>query len=97
VKRVKDWTTTACHVYKSKYLKALSIACCIMQCKDAIVQFLLWQNLNNVMLENGISNVNFKKFMADNAKANWNVVWKIYGFGDSVVPMENWERTCLFY
>ena len=30
VKRLKDWTTLACHVYDSKYCKMLTIACCDM-------------------------------------------------------------------
>ena len=28
VKRLKDWTTLACHIYDSKYYKVLTIACC---------------------------------------------------------------------
>lgn len=42
------------------------------------------------------ANVNFKGFMADSAKGNWNVIQKIYGSGDLVVPMEDHECTCLF-
>ena len=35
--------------------------------------------------------------MADSAQANWNVVRIVYGGGDPTVPMEEWERTCLFH
>ena len=35
--------------------------------------------------------------MADSAQTNWNVVRIVYGGGDSIVPMEERERTCLFH
>jgi hypothetical protein len=96
VKRLQDWTTMACHVYDSKHCKVLTIACCDMQSEDARAQTIFWENLNVVMLENGVPNVNFKGFMADSAQANWIVVRKIYGDGDTSVPLEGRERTCLF-
>jgi len=34
VKRVRDWTTMACHVYDSNYKKVMTIATCDMQSKD---------------------------------------------------------------
>ena len=34
------------------------------------------------MVENGVSKVNFKGFMADTAQANWNAVRMIYGDGE---------------
>ena len=40
VKRLKDWTTFACHVYNNKYCKVLTIACCDMQSEDGIAQTL---------------------------------------------------------
>jgi hypothetical protein len=40
VKRLKDWTTLACHVYDSKYCKMLTIACCDMQFEDGVAQTL---------------------------------------------------------
>jgi hypothetical protein len=39
-----------------------------MQYKDIVAQILFWQNLNAVMLENEVSNVNFKGFMVDIAQ-----------------------------
>ena len=69
VKRLKDWTTFACHVYNRKYCKVVTIVCCDMQSKDGTTQTLLWENLNFVMAENGVSNVHFKGFMADNVHA----------------------------
>ena len=70
VKRLKDWTTLACYVNNSKYYKMLTIVCCDMQSKDGIAQTLFWENLNSVILENEVSNVNFKDFMADSAQVN---------------------------
>ena len=49
VKRMKDWTTLACHVYDSKYCKVLIIACCDMQSDDDVAQTFFWENLNSVM------------------------------------------------
>ena len=36
VKRVKVWTTMACHVYDSKYCRVMSIVVCDMQSEDTI-------------------------------------------------------------
>ena len=97
VKRVKEWTTLACHVYDTTYCKVMTIACCDMQSEDAIAQTLFWENLNKVMAENGVPNVNFKGFMADSAKANWIAVRKVYGYGNPDEPMEDRERTCFYH
>ena len=40
VKRFKDWTTMACHVYDIKYCKVMTIACCDMQSKDDVAHTL---------------------------------------------------------
>ena len=44
VKRVKDWTTMACHVYDSVYCKVMTIAVCDMQSEDCSAQVLFWRN-----------------------------------------------------
>jgi hypothetical protein len=49
------------------------------------------------MKKNGVEKPNFKGFMADSVQANWNAVQIVYGNGDSKVPMENQERTCLLH
>jgi hypothetical protein len=36
-----------------------------------------------VMANNGVPNPNFKGLMVDNAQANWNIVWIVYGSGDA--------------
>jgi hypothetical protein len=38
VKRVKKWTTMACHVYNSIYYRVMTIAVCDMQSEDAAAQ-----------------------------------------------------------
>ena len=43
--------------------------------------------MNSVIAANGVSNMNFKGFMANNAHANWIAVKKIYGEGDPTLPM----------
>jgi hypothetical protein len=74
VKRVKGWTTLACHVYDCFYYKVMTITICDMQYEDLEVQWVMWQNLNKVMANNGVPNPNFKGFMVDNAQANWNTI-----------------------
>jgi hypothetical protein len=38
------------------------------------VQYVMWQNLNQVMVKNDVSHPNFKGFITDNVLANWNTV-----------------------
>lgn len=52
---------------------------------------------NVVMACLGVSDTNFKGFMADNAQTNSNAVRIIYGSQDATKPMQNRERTCLFH
>jgi hypothetical protein len=97
VKRVKLWTTMACHVYDSTYCRVMSIACCDMQSEDADAQLVFWKNLNAVMARHNVAKPQFKGFMADSAQANWNAVRIIYGSGNKEEPMEDRERTCQFH
>ena len=97
VKRVKPWTTMACHVYDPIYCKVMTIAICDMQSEDTEAQMLLWHGLNGVVATNGFPKPKFKGFMADSAQANWNAVRIVYGSGQKDVPMKNQERTCLFH
>ena len=97
VKRVKDWTTMACHVYNSLYCKVMTIAVCDMQSENYTAQVLFWKNLNSVVQRHGVDDIQFKGFMADSAQANWNAMRIVYGGGDPAIRMENRERTCLFH
>lgn len=97
VKRVKYWTTMACHMYNSTYCRVMTIASCDMQSEDCKAQILFWQNLNLVMESNGFKVPNFKGVMADSAQANWNAVRIVYGNGKKEDPMADRERTCLFH
>ena len=97
VKRVKDWTTMACHVYDSQYKKVMTFAVCNMQSEDTEVQVQFWRSLNAVMSRHGVENPNFKGFMADSAMANWNALRIVYGSGSAHEVMDNRERTCLLH
>lgn len=97
VKRVKDWTSMACHVYDATYCRVMTIAVCDMQSEDVAAQIIFWNNLNAVVARHNVSNVQFKGFMADSAQANWNAIRIVYGSGDASIPMEDQERTCLFH
>ena len=70
VKRVRSWTTMACHVYDSTYCRVITIAVCDMQSEDVAAQSIVWKNLNVVMACHGVQSVNSKGFMADSAHAN---------------------------
>jgi hypothetical protein len=97
VKRVKGWTTMACHVYDASYCRVMTIAVCDMQSEDVEAQLVFWRNLNVVTARHGILEPQFKGFMADSAQANWNAVRIMYGSGDPKTPMKDRERTCLFH
>ena len=97
VKRVKYWTTMACHVYDMEYKKVMTIAMCDIQSEDTEVQVQFWRSLNAVMHRHGVENPNFKGFIADSAMANWNAVRIVYGSGSANIEMENRERTCLLH
>ena len=79
VKRVKHWTTMACHVYDSTYCRVMTIAICDMQSEDVAAQMILWKNLNVVIARHDVPSPKFKGFKADSAQANWNAVKVIYG------------------
>ena len=97
VKRVKDWTTMACHVNDPQYKKVMTIAICNMQSEDTEVQVQFCRSLNAVMSQHGVHNPKFKGFMADSAMANWNAVRIVYGSGSAHEVMENCKRMCLLH
>jgi hypothetical protein len=49
------------------------------------------------MARHGIPKPHFKRFMADNAQANWNAMRIVYGSGDPKVSIDGRERTCYFH
>lgn len=49
------------------------------------------------MEKNGVSHVNFKGFMTDNAWANWNAIMKIYGEGNPNLLVVGCEYTCFLH
>ncbi len=51
----------------------------------------------NMMAKNGVHNTNFKGFMVDNAQANWNIIWIVYGSKDVNELMINNEQTYYFH
>jgi hypothetical protein len=67
VKRVKKWTTMACHVYDSTYCRVMTITVCNMQSEDAAAQSVLWKNLNVVVAKHGVPKPKFKGFMVNSA------------------------------
>jgi hypothetical protein len=87
----------ACHFYHPMYYKVFTIAICDMQSESTEAQCVMWTKLNQVMFSFGLVNPNFKGFMANNAKANWNVVHIVYSSRDASMKMVDKERTCLFH
>jgi hypothetical protein len=47
--------------------------------------YIVESKLNTIVLKKGVTNPNFKGFMVDNAQANWNLVYIIYGIGNPIV------------
>ena len=47
--------------------------------------------------KHGIRDVNFARFMADSAHANFNVVREVFRFRDKFKSMVEKERTCQFH
>ncbi len=72
VKCVQSWTTMACHVYNLVYCKVMTIVIYDMQSRDTKVQCKLRRKL--VALKKGITNLNFKGFMANSVQVNWNAI-----------------------
>jgi hypothetical protein len=62
-----------------------------MKIENTNVQCVLWQKLNNVMVKNGVPNINFKGFMANNVQTNWSAMRIIYSSGDANETMINKE------
>jgi hypothetical protein len=58
---------------------------------------IFWQKLNVIVLKKGVTNPDFKRFMAASAQANWNVVHIIYGNKDPIVKMIDKEQTCFLH
>lgn len=73
-----------------------TIAVCEMKVEDTKAQIKFWKMLNGVMKKHGLESVEFRGFMADEARANWAVIRGVYGNGADV-PMEGRERSCLFH
>ena len=63
IKHLMEWITQACHVCDNKYYKLLIITYCDMQSKMALHKLSSQKNLNLVIVDNGVSNVNFKEFI----------------------------------
>jgi hypothetical protein len=75
----------------------MTIAICDMQFKDTEVECVMWRHLNKVMANNGVPNPNFKGFMIDNVRANWNTIQIIHGSKNLSELMVDRERTCFFH
>jgi hypothetical protein len=56
-------------------------------------QCIIWRKLNTTITKKGVTNPKFKGLMANNAQANWNVVYIVTR--DLIVKMINKERTNL--
>ena len=97
VRRLREWTTMACHVYDPTYCQFMTIAAYDMQSEDMAALSVLWKNLNAIMETHGVVKVNFMGFMVDGAQANWNAIRIIYGSGNASEVMIDRERTCLFH
>lgn len=63
VKRIKEWTTMACHVYNPFVQEMQTIAIGDFKVEDTDAQILFWELLNRVMEREGFKKAQFKGFM----------------------------------
>lgn len=96
VKRMRDWTTMACHVYNPHIQEMQTIAIGDFKVEDTQAQALFWSLLNKVVEKEGYKKPKFKGFMADEAQANWRAIRTVYNGGPDKV-MKSQERSCLFH
>lgn len=52
----------------------MTIVICDMMLKTCDAQAYLWHVFDIAMVKNGVHNIKFKGFMANNAQTNWNIV-----------------------
>lgn len=57
----------------------------------------MWKMFIKIIKKHGVLSVNFKRFMVDYAKANFNTMRILFGAGDLKILMENQEHTCFYY
>jgi len=60
VKRMKEWSTMAYHVYDIGYKKVMTIAVCDMHSEDTEDQVQFRRSLNTIMAQHGVLETNFK-------------------------------------
>ena len=77
--------------------KVMTIYCCDMKSEMVEHQKQMWLSLISVMEKHGIRDVNFTRFMADSAQANFNAMRGMFGFGDKSKPMVGKEKTYQFH
>ena len=97
VKRISHWTTLGVHVYDPTHCKVMTICVCDMKSEMADHQKQMWRSILAIMEKHGVKKVEFVRFMADSAQANFNAVREIFGSGDKAIPMKDKERTCQFH
>ena len=97
VKRIKNWTILGAHVYDPIHYKVMTIYICGIKSETVEYQKQMWRSLLLVMERHGYKKIEFARFMANSAEANFNVVWEIFGSRDKIVPMISKERTCQFH
>ena len=94
VKRVKEWTTMAAHVYE--FCKVMTIVICDMKTEDADSQVIFWEGLVEQMKAIGMNHVKFAGWMANAAMANFNAVMRAFDEDPNVAILGK-ERTCAFH
>ena len=97
VKRVPFWTTLGAPVYDPMHCKVMIVYVCDMKSEIADHQKQMWMSLIAVMEKHGVKDVNFARFMADSAQANFNAFREVFGSRDKSEPMLGRERTCQFH
>ena len=70
----RNWCTMSAHVYDHLYRGLCTIFVCKLASEDTAALQTAWTVMRRICAENGIQNVKFCGFIADNAAAGWNAI-----------------------
>lgn len=88
------WCTMSAHVYDHLYRGLCTIFVCELVSQDTEALQTAWRAMKRVCAENGIEQVEFSGFIADNAAAGWNAIRNEF-WGGKVNPRR--ERSDAFH
>ena len=77
----KTWCTMSAHVYDHLYRGLCTIFVCELVSEDTMALQTAWTIMRRICAENGIENVEFSGFIADNVAPGWNAIRNVWWGG----------------